>query len=82
LLTSPPYAREGELMGAAGTYYRLEGCILSVLWRNQRYRRFINFAFLRKHLWYSLHVWLKPYTPAFIGNIYLKLAGYGAGTSR
>src|SRR5262249_11350624 len=78
LLTSPEFLPEAELMRQGGTLYRLEGCIFSVLWRNPKYRRFINWPFLKKHLWYSLQVNLKPYTPAWIGNIYLRIAGYGA----
>lgn len=82
LLTSPAFEKEGELMSRAGTFYRFEGCILSVLWRNPRYRRLITWPFLRKHLWYSLQVKLKPYTPAFIGNLYLKLVGYHTKTAK
>jgi hypothetical protein len=78
LLTTPEYAQQAELMRQAGTLFRFEGCILSVLWRNKKYRRFITWPFLKKHLWYSLQVNLKPYTPAWIGNLYLKLVGYRA----
>jgi hypothetical protein len=62
----------------SGALFIFGGPILRIMLSHRAYRRFLSTTFLRKNLWHSLKVQLKRFTPAFVGNLYFRLAGYRA----
>jgi glycosyltransferase involved in cell wall biosynthesis len=79
-LMQPQNQGVAELIRQGGSLYIFSMPILKLLLREQRYRRFITFSFLRKNLWHSTKLFLKRFTPAAVGNLYFKLAGYRAAS--
>jgi hypothetical protein len=78
LLSAPQFAAEVELMRQGGALYIWGYPMLRFLSTHKQHRRFLTPVYLRKTLWHMTKLFLKRYTPAAVGNFYLKLAGYRA----
>ena len=79
-LTLPENRDVAERIREAGSLYSFASPMLKVLRSKPEYRRFITPTFLRKNLWHSTRLFLKKFTPAPIGNLYFKFAGFRAKT--
>ena len=82
LLTSKEFERERNLMREAGSLFQFAGPMLSLMWRDPRYRHFITPNFLRKNLSHSLKLAVKNFVPLWMANLYFHLAGYRATDSK
>jgi len=78
LLSRPEYRDVADLMREGGSLFLYGGPMLKLLLSRPEYRRFITPTFLRKNLWHSTKLILKLFAPAFLGNWYLRFAGYRA----
>ncbi len=76
LLSSPKYQDAAAMIQQGGSLYIFGWPMLKLVLGQPAYRRFLTFAFLRKCLWHCTKLNLKKITPAFVGNLYFKIAGY------
>jgi glycosyltransferase involved in cell wall biosynthesis len=80
MLNQSDYRDASDLICQAGSLFIFGRPMLKLLLSQREYRRFITPTFLRKNLWHSTKLILKKFTPAFLGNLYFRLAGYRAKT--
>lgn len=78
LLTQPEYRDVAELMKQGGSLFVFDWPMLELVLSRREYRHFATPTFVRKALWHATKLFLKRFTPAPVGNLYLKLAGYRA----
>lgn len=78
LLNQPKYQDAAELIRQGGSLYIHGRPMLSVLLSRPENRRFITATFLRKYLRRLSILALKQATPAPLGNLYFRIAGYRA----
>lgn len=78
LLNQPTYQDAAALIREGGSLYIFALPMLKVLLSRPADRRFITLNYLRKCLSHSNKLFLKRFTPAFLGNWYFRLAGYRA----
>jgi len=78
LLLMPKYQDVEPLIRESGALFLFAGPMLRLLLRHRAYRRFLTPAFLRKNFAHIVKLELKKFTPTFLGNLYLRLAGYRA----
>ena len=76
LLAQPDYRESEARIRQGGSLYIFGFPMLQVLLSRREYRRYLNGRFLRKNLWHCIKLVLKRFTPAFVGNWYLRIAGY------
>jgi glycosyltransferase involved in cell wall biosynthesis len=72
------YQDAAAMIQQGGSLYIFGWPMLKLVAGQPAYRRFLTFAFLRKCLWHCTKLNLKKITPAFVGNLYFKIAGYRA----
>ena len=82
LLNQPKYQDAAAPIREGGSLYIFGWPMLQVLFSRRTNRPFLTSTFLRKCLWHSTKLVLKQFTPAFVGNLYLRLAGYRANTPK
>lgn len=82
LLLTPQYQDVEVLIRKSGALFIFGGSILRLMLSHRAYRRFLTMTFLRKNLWHILKVRLKQFTPAMLGNLYFRLAGYRARSTK
>ena len=82
LLNQPSYHDAAEMIREAGSLYIHGVPMLKVVLSRPEYRPFLIPALVRKCIWHSTQVFLKRFTPAILGNLYFRVAGYRACTSR
>ncbi len=80
LLNQPKYQDVAERIREGGSLYIFGWPMLQVLRSRPANRRFLTPNFLRKCLWHCTKLILKKVAPAFVGNLYFRLAGYRAAT--
>jgi glycosyltransferase involved in cell wall biosynthesis len=80
LLSEPQYQESAERMRRSGALYLWGYPMLRCLVTHREFHRFLNPTYLRKASWYITKLQLKRVTPAPLGNLYFKLAGYRART--
>jgi hypothetical protein len=78
LLNQPRYQDAAARIRDGGSLYVFGWPMLQVLRSHPANRHFLTPTFLRKCLWHSAKLVLKKFTPTFVGNLYLRLAGYRA----
>ena len=78
LLSRPEYRDVAEMMRRGGTLFIFGMPMVKLLMRRREFRGFLTPLLLRKGIWHSAKVTLKPYIPTFLGNWYLQVAGYRA----
>jgi glycosyltransferase involved in cell wall biosynthesis len=76
LLNQPKYTDAAKLIREGGSLYIFAMPMLRLLMSKSEYRRFITPTFLRKNLWHSTKLVIKKVIPAWLGNLYFKVAGY------
>jgi len=76
LLASPEFQKEGDLVREGGSLYVFGMPMLRLLLERRESRRFITPNFLRKNIWHSTKLFVKRFTPAPLGNLYFRIAGY------
>jgi glycosyltransferase involved in cell wall biosynthesis len=82
LLIQPKYQDATKFIREGGSLYIFGMPMLQLLWSRPEYRRFLNLPFMRKNLWHCTKLILKKFTPAFLGNLYFRISGYRAPSSR
>lgn len=82
LLNQPKYQDAAALIREGGSLYIFGWPMLKVLVSRPADRRFLTLNFLRKCGWHCTKLILKKFTPAFVGNLYFRLAGYRASAPR
>ena len=82
LLNQPKYQDAAALIREGGSLYIFGWPMLKLVASQPAYRHFRTLVFARKCLWHSTKLVLKRFTPAFVGNLYLRLAGYRAGAPK
>jgi hypothetical protein len=82
LLNQPKYQDAAALIREGGSLYIFGWPMLKLVLSRPAYRHFMTLAFLRKCLWHCTKLILKKFTPTFVGNLYLRLAGYRAGAPK
>jgi hypothetical protein len=82
LLSQPQYKEPAERMRQAGALYLWGYPMLRCLVTHREFHSFLNLTYLRKSGWYITKLALKRITPAPLGNLYFKLAGYRAKPPR
>ena len=78
LLHQPRYQDAAALIQEGGSLYIFGWPMFKLVLGKPANRRFLTPAFVRKCLWHSTKLVLKRFTPTFVGNLYLQLAGYRA----
>jgi glycosyltransferase involved in cell wall biosynthesis len=78
LLTGPGCQDVLPFVRDSGALFIFGAPMLKLLLRRKEYRPFLTPTFLRRNLTYITQFQLKRFTPAFVGNMYLKLTGYRA----
>lgn len=76
LLNEPKYRDAASLIRESGSLFIFGIPMLKLLLTRSEDRRFITPTFLRKNLWHSTQVFVKRFTPASLGNMYFRIAGY------
>jgi glycosyltransferase involved in cell wall biosynthesis len=76
LLAQPQFSAEVELMRQSGALYIWGYPMLKVLASHREYRHFLTPIYVRKAVWHATKLFVKRFTPAALGNLYFKLAGY------
>jgi glycosyltransferase involved in cell wall biosynthesis len=76
LLLQPKFTTVRSLIKHAGSLYIFGLPMLRILRSRREYRHFLTPLLCRKAVWHSTKVTLKRFTPASIGNIYLRLSGH------
>ena len=82
LLNQPKYQDAAALIQAGGSLYIFGWPMFKLVLGQPVNRRFLTPAFVRKCLWHSTKLVLKKFTPTFVGNLYLQLAGYRASAPK
>ncbi len=82
LLNQSKYQDAAALIKAGGSLYIFGWPMFKLLRSQPAYRHFLTFNFARKCLWHCTKLVLKKFTPAFVGNLYLQLAGYRASAPK
>jgi len=80
LLRQPQYHAAAELIRESGSLFIFGMPMLRLLLTRSEYRWFMTPTFLRKNLWHSAQLFVKRFTPAPLGNLYFRLAGYRTRT--
>jgi len=75
-LNSPECADVVGRIRACGALYLFGGTVLRAVAGQPANRHFLTAAFLRKNLWHSFKLSVKRFVPAWLGNLYLRLAGF------
>ena len=77
-LNCPAYSDVAGLMREAASLYLYGIPILKLLLSRSDYRFFLTPTLVRNAFWHNTKVFLKRFTPAAVGNLYFRLAGYRA----
>ncbi len=75
-LSLPEFKDVSNLMRQGGTLFIFGWPMLKLVLGKREHRHFATPTFLRKAFWHGTKLFLKKFTPAPVGNLYLKLAGY------
>lgn len=78
LLNQPKYQDAAARIREGGSLYVFGWPMLKLVVGHPANRCFLTLLFLRKCGWHCTKLILKKVTPAFVGNLYLRLAGYRA----
>lgn len=81
-LLSPEYQDVEPFIRDSGAMYHFGHPMLQLILSRREYRRFLTPAFLRKNLAHIFKVNAKKFTPSWVGNLYLRLAGYRAAAPK
>jgi len=82
LLNLPKYQDAATLIQAGGSLYIFGWPLFKLVLGHPANRRFLTLNFARKCLWHCIKLILKKRIPAFLGNLYLQLAGYRASAPK
>jgi glycosyltransferase involved in cell wall biosynthesis len=82
LLNQPKYQDAAARIREGGSLYVFGWPMLKLVASQPSDRSFLTPTFLRKSVWHCTKLILKKFTPAFVGNIYFRFAGYRASTSK
>ena len=61
---------------ASGALFLFGWPVLRLVAGRPEHRHFLNAIFLRKNLWHAFKLTVKRFMPAWLGNLYFRLAGY------
>jgi glycosyltransferase involved in cell wall biosynthesis len=78
LLNQPKYQEPAAMIREGGSLYIFGWPMYQVLRSSPANRQFLTWNFRRKCLWHCIKLVLKKFIPTFVGNFYLRLAGYRA----
>lgn len=77
-LASPEFAREAELLRQGGSLFQFAGPMRRLLRTDARFKGWLTPLLLRRSLWHSFQLTVKDHLPAWLANLYFRLAGYRA----
>jgi glycosyltransferase involved in cell wall biosynthesis len=75
-LTSPEWADVVESVRRSGALYIFGWPLFKLLCATPEWRRFLTPLFLRKNLWHAFRLAVKRWLPAWLANLYFRMAGY------
>jgi glycosyltransferase involved in cell wall biosynthesis len=81
-LLRPEYSSAMEAIRTSGALFLFGWPILQLILSAARYRLFLNRTFLRKNLWHIARLKAKRLTPRCAADLYFRLAGYRARTTK
>lgn len=82
LLNQPKYQDAAAFIREGGSLYIFGWPMLRLVLGRPANRCYATPIFLRKCLWHSTKLVLKQFTPALVGKLYLRLAGYRASAPK
>jgi len=81
-LNRPEYRDVAELMREGGSLYHFGIPMLKLLFSRPESRHLLTPVLLRNGLWQGTRLFVKKFIPAPLGNLYFRIAGYRARTSK
>ena len=75
-LLRPDFGDAVDRIRISGALYMFGWPVLQAVMTQPQYRWFLTPLYVRKALWHSLRIQIKRFTPTFLGNWYLRMAGY------